>query len=318
MKKNLKSVASQLTLGPLLFHWPVEQWQNFYARIADEAPIDTVYLGETICAKRAPFYEHLYAETAERLQKAGKKVVFSTLAEVTVKLDRKTVESVCAMEDFTIEANDTSSLQHLSGKPHAIGQMINIYNEDTLRFLTKNGARHFCLPAELPADAISILGKEARKLGVTLEIQVYGRIPLALSARCYHARAHGRTKDSCQFACGEDPDGMDLLTLEGKPFLTINGIQTLSHACLNLIQELDSLASMGVSAFRLSPHSHDMIGVVRAFRGVVDSKIEPREAIALLKETGFNAPFCNGFYHKALGYQWIEPQSVRRSSSARS
>jgi len=305
VKKTPKPAPPQLTLGPLLFHWPVAQWQDFYSRIADEAPVDTVYLGEPVCAKRAPFYEHLYAETAERLQRAGKKTVFSTLAEVAVRLDRKTVESVCAMEGFMIEANDAAALWHLSGKPHAIGQMMNVYSEDTLRFLARNGARHFCLPAELPAEAIAVLGKAARKLGVTLETQVYGRIPLALSARCYHARAHGRTKDSCQFVCGEDPDGMELRTLEGKPFLAVNGVQTLSHNCLNLIQELDCLVSMNISAFRLSPHSHDMTAIARIFRETLDSKLTPGEAIARLSENSLPVPFCNGFYHKENGYQWI-------------
>ena len=91
------------------------------------------------------------------------------------------------------------------------------------------------------------LRAEAAKLGVSIEVQVFGRVGLALSARCYHARAHGRTKDSCQFVCNEDPDGMTLRTLEDKPFLTVNGIQTMSHDYLNLIGELAELQAMGVT-----------------------------------------------------------------------
>jgi collagenase-like PrtC family protease len=84
-----------------------------------------------------------------------------------------------------------------------------------------------------------------------------------------------------------------------------------------LIQELGCLASMNISAFRLSPHNHDMTGVARIFRAVLDSKMDPAEAIGHLEEGGLRVPFCNGFYHKAHGYQWVEP-AVRRSSSARS
>ena len=48
---------AHLTLGPLLFHWPAHKRRDFYLRIADEAPIDTVYLGEVVCSKREPFFE---------------------------------------------------------------------------------------------------------------------------------------------------------------------------------------------------------------------------------------------------------------------
>ena len=38
-------MRANLTIGPLLFHWPAERKRDFYFRIADEAPVDTVYLG---------------------------------------------------------------------------------------------------------------------------------------------------------------------------------------------------------------------------------------------------------------------------------
>lgn len=290
-------------MGSIFFHWPEEKWRDFYFRLADEAPVDTVFIGEVICSKRAPFYEPLYHEVAQRLQNAGKKVIFSTLAEVTVRHDRKTVESLCAVNDWMIEANDASALWHLCGRPHAIGQMMNVYNEDTLAFLASKGAKRFCLPPELPADSIKKLCAQAKKLGVEIEVQVYGRVPLALSARCYHARAHARTKDGCQFVCNQDPDGMALETLEGKPFLTINGIQTLSHTCLNLVHELPELRTMGVSAFRLSPHNHDMVETAKLYCAALQGTIPADEVIARLKENS-SMPFSNGFYHKIAGSSW--------------
>jgi collagenase-like PrtC family protease len=98
------------------------------------------------------------------------------------------------------------------------GQYFNTYNEEALSHLAGNGATHVCLPAELPSSSLSALSKTASDTGVGLEVQVYGRVGLALSARCYHARAHGRVKDNCQFVCEEDPDGMLLKTLEGQDF----------------------------------------------------------------------------------------------------
>lgn len=302
-----KRLRPELSIGPVLFHWAPDDWRDFYFRIADEAPVETVYVGEAVCSKRSPFYEPLYSVVADRLIKAGKKVVFSSLAEVTVKPDRRAIQSICALKNAIIEVNDASALWHLCGRAHRIGQYMNVYSEDTLSFLAKKGARHFCLPAELPRATIEVLGKKAREIGVTLEVQVYGRMPLALSARCYHARMHKRTKDSCLFVCKQDPDGLDLKTLSNKPFLAINGIQTLSFTCLNLIQELKDLHGLGITSFRLSPHTHDMIAVAHIFRQAFMDEIDSKEAISYLRKLT-DLPFSNGFYHKRKGFQWVEPE----------
>jgi len=298
-------MKGKLTLGPILFHWPAEKKRDFYFRIADEAALERVYIGEVICAKRAPFLEPLYDQVAGRLQRAGKEVVFSTLAEVMTRDDRKLTAALCAGGDAMIEANDTSALWALTGREHAIGPFMNVYNEDAVAVLAANGAVHVTLPPELPGKAMAALAPAARALRVTMETQVYGRVPLALSARCYHARAHGRAKDNCRYVCEDDPDGMDLATLSGGAFLAINGIQTLSHACLNLMQELREMQGMGVDAFRLSPHSHDMVETTRLFRAVLEQELAPAEAAARLAETGLAAPFANGFYHGTEGQRWL-------------
>ena len=73
---------SALTLGPILFNWKPEKRRDFYFRIADEAPIDCVYLGEVVCSKREPFFVDDLPAIAERLRAAGKQVALSTLALV--------------------------------------------------------------------------------------------------------------------------------------------------------------------------------------------------------------------------------------------
>lgn len=301
----MEARASEVTLGPVLFNWAPERWRDFYFRIADEASVGTVYLGEVICSKRAPLFEPQIEAVATRLSAAGKTVVFSTLTEVMSILDRKLVASVGAAE--LVEVNDASALAAVRGRPHHIGPFVNVYNERTLTVLARNGARNVCLPVEMPATAIRALSAEARKLGVAVEVQVFGRLPLALSARCYHARAHGRTKDSCQFVCEDDPDGMTLRTLEDKPFLTVNGIQTLSHDYLNLAGELPALQAMGVSRFRLSPHTCDMVAVAEIFRAALDRLIDAEEATAWLEALQLGAPLSNGFFHGKAGYRWERP-----------
>jgi collagenase-like PrtC family protease len=285
----------------VLFHWPVEALRDFYFRIADEAPVDSVCLGEVVCHKRAPFFAPYLDKVADRLKAAGKRVVFTTLAEVMLSAERRLVEAVCAIDDQLVEANDVSALWHLAGQPHHIGPYMNVYNEDALSILAGKGARHVCLPPELPAPALQALGASARALGVSLEVQVFGRVPLALSARCYHARLTGRTKDSCQYACEADPDGLALETLEGTPFLAINGIQTLSHSCLNLAGELADLQDMGVIGFRLSPHSCDMVAVAEIFRSVADGALDPDDADARLAALQPPGRFANGFFHSRPG-----------------
>jgi O2-independent ubiquinone biosynthesis protein UbiV len=310
MEMTVQANTAEVTLGPVLFNWTPEAWRDFYFRIADEAPVGTVYLGEIVCSKRAPLFEPQIEAVASRLTAAGKTVVLSTLTEVMSKVDRKLVDRVAAADSFLVEANDVSALAALRGRPHAIGPYMNVYNERTLAVLAQGGARNVCLPAEVPAAAIRALCAEAGRLDVGIEVQVFGRVPLALSARCYHARAHGRTKDSCQFVCDNDPDGMELRTLEGKPFLAVNGIQTLSCEYLNLLGELADLADMGVGRFRLSPHSGDMVEVAGLFRAVLDGRLAAAEASARLDAVKPPGPFCNGFYYGKPGLTLTQPLSA--------
>ena len=301
------TTAAALTLGPVLFNWQPERWRDFYFRIADEAPIETVYLGEAVCSKRAPLFDEHFDAVVERLESAGKTVVFSTLAEVYLPADRKLVTDVTARQGHMIEANDASALYHLGDRPHAIGPFMNVYNERTVAVLARGGATNFCLPVEMPAPAIRALVAATRDLGVTFEVTVFGRMPLALSARCYHARLHGRTHNTCRYACEDDPDGLTLRTLEGQPFLAINGIQTLSYECLSLAGEVGELLSMGVSRLRLSPQTVDMVAVAATFRALIDHNISAGEAAAMLDEVGLPMPFANGFYHGQPGHRRVGP-----------
>ena len=299
-------MAAELTLGPNLFHWPAEQKIDFYNRIADESPVGTVYLGEVICSKRTPFFDDSHLDTvAERLERAGKKVVFCSFSEVVIKRERNILMDWSKQEGRDLEVNNTAALLHLKDRPHRIGALLNVYNEDTMAYLAGQGATHFSLLPELPRAAIERLGARARELGVGVEVQVFGRASLALSARCYHARAHARTKDNCQFVCGEDPDGMVLRTMDDKPFLAINGIQTLSYGYLDLMADLEDMMSIGVSHFRVMPHTCDMIAVTRAFDDVLQRRIAVEEGEARLRDLGIEAPFVNGFYRGKAGHDWM-------------
>src|SRR3974390_720510 len=136
---------TELTLGPVLFNWKPEQWRDFYFRIADEAPVSTVYLGEVVCFKRAPLFDEHFGAVVDRLKAGGKTVGPSTVAEFMSKQHRQMVRAICA-EEGMVEANDGSALLHLRGRPHHAGPFVNVYNEWTVAVLAASGVCNVCLP----------------------------------------------------------------------------------------------------------------------------------------------------------------------------
>ena len=285
-----------LTVGPLLFNWPADRFADFYARLADEAPVDRVVIGESVCSKREPFREECLGPAIERLERAGKRVVLASLTLVTLERERRAARELFAQTQREVEIDDLTLMNLLpQGAPFALGPMINVYNEPTLGYLARKGARRFCLPPELPFASVAILARAAAGFGVGVELWAYGRMPLAISGRCYHARVHGLSKDSCQFVCDRDADGLAVRTADGTDFLAINGVQTLSHKYANLAGDLDRLAGAGVTSLRLSPHSGDFIAVTRAFARAAAGEIAPREALEQVQAAAPEAAFTNGF-----------------------
>jgi collagenase-like PrtC family protease len=296
----------QLTVGPILFHWPEAEIVDFYARLADEAPVDHVVVGEVVCSKRLPFYEDALPGVIERLQRGGKRVSLTSLALPTLVRERKAANELFAT-GLDVELSDLSAMGAIADAGFSVGPLINVYNEATLGFLARKGARSVCLPPELPYASVKALAEAGAALGVNVEVWGYGRAPLAISARCYHARVRGLSKDSCQFACGADKDGLDVRTIDGRDFLAVNGVQTLSHAYVNLIGDLAQLAAAKVNSVRLSPHSHDFVGVTKDFRAGVEGGLTPQEALVRARSREPGATFSHGFL---LGDYGAQPLSV--------
>ena len=288
---------SALTLGPILYNWKPQQRRDFYFRVADEAPVDCVYLGEVVCSKREPFFVDDLPAIAERLAAAGKQVVYSTLALVTTDREMAAIRELCG-ETMRVEANDVATISLLGGAPFVSGPLINTFNEATIDFLVARGATRIGLPVELSAAAIATL---ARHNPVETEALVFGRQGLSLSMRCYHARAYGLHKDSCQFVCELDPDGLAADQLDGKPLLVLNGTQTLSHGYAAAFADLAPLQAAGVTHFRLSPQTTDMVKVATLFRAALDGEIAPAEAEAQLASLIAPTPVIDGYMRGKAG-----------------
>ena len=311
-RKSAPNSRISLTMGPLLFNWPTERRCDFYARLADEAPIDTVHVGEVVCSKRLPFYLDSIAETVDRLQRGGKTVVLSTLALITLPRERQYTVDTIHNGEYEVEVNDIAALAHLAKEQaFRVGPYVNVYSGGTFRVLAGLGASSVCLPPELPIDTVEALATLARSLSVGCEVWSFGRVPLAVSGRCYHARVHKLTKDACQFVCSRDSDGLDVDTVDGRGFLAINGVQAMSNTYCNTVGDADRLRMAGVTALRLSPHSCDMIAVSKTFRDLLDGKLDSEEALRRTGEICGEVSFSNGFLFGGSGSEMVRRPQVR-------
>lgn len=291
-----------LTLGPLLFHWSPDRRRDFYARIADEAPVDCVHLGEVICSKRAPFFDDEIPAIAERLKAAGKQVVLSTLALVTTEREIASVRAACDA-GFLVEVNDVSCLRVLAGRPHVVGPLMNVFNEGALDYMIRGGAVRVVPPPEVSAAGIAALAKSAP--GVEIEAFAFGHQVLSIAMRCYHARSRGLHKDNCQFACAADPDGLPLATIAGEPFGRVNGTSVLSHGYVAGFAQFAPLIAAGVTRFRLSPQDCDMVAVATLAREVLDGTRDPASALAALRPLVGDTPLIDGFLRGVSGRETV-------------
>ncbi len=292
-----------LTIGPNQFFWATDRWAALYRDLA-QAPIDRVVLGELVCSKRLPFYQDHIPDAVATLLAAGKSVALTSLALITLKRERKQMAELAEM-GVEIEVNDLTALPFLpQDAGFSVGPLVNVYNEGTLAWLAKRGAHRVCLPPELPLKSVETLASAGADLGVSIEVWGHGRLPLAISGRCYHARLHGRTKDNCQFACDQDPDGKDVKTLDDQPFMAMNGVQTLSDTYASVAHHVQALTQAGVSALRLSPQSTGFIELCHLYRQLLDGQIDGPQTAAAIHQIDGNARLSDGFLTGQRGADW--------------
>lgn len=293
----------KLSLGPLAYYWPRETLLAFYEEVARSA-VDIVYLGETVCSKRRALRTVEWLELAERLHGAGKEVVISTLALLEAESEHKTLQRLCDNGRFMVEANDIAAVQLLSGKTgFCAGPNINIYNGGTLAFLAGVGLKRWVLAAELSRDTLRDL-QRGLPPGIETEVIVFGRLPLAYSARCFTARSYNLPKDDCQYRCIDHPDGRLLSTMEDEPFLMINGIQLQSAQHVNLVAGMEELKACEVDILRIYPQPQHTMEIVRIFHDCLSGAHDARQAQLRLEQY---APFgtCDGYWHSRPGMEYM-------------
>ncbi|VAW62386.1 Uncharacterized peptidase U32 family member YhbV [hydrothermal vent metagenome] len=291
--------APKLSLGPVQYYWNRETIFNFYKHI-ETTQVDIVYLGETVCSKRKLIKRDDWLEIAHRLQAAGKEVVLCSMTLIEANSELAALKRLCSNLEFMIEANDISAVQLLEGKSFVTGPAVNIYNPQTLNVLSKQGLKRWVLPIELSKKSLTDMQTEKPK-NIETEVIVYGRLPLAYSARCFTARSHNLSKDDCQYRCLDDPDGLLLSTQENEIFLVLNGIQTQSAKTSNLISEIDQLLTLNVDILRINPPSKHIGKIIDIFYKVLHENYCTNDANESLQKLMPNGGSCNGYWYGNSG-----------------
>lgn len=302
----------KLSLGPLLYYWDNEKVNAFYDAVA-RSPVDIVYLGETVCSRRHLLRLDDWLEVAKKLSDAGKEVVLSTQTLIESESDLKTLRKIAGNVNFRVEANDMGAVRLLANRmPFVAGPTLNIYNPQTLQLLAGMGAMRWVMPVEMSRSALEAM-RQSCPDGVETETFAYGRLPLAFSARCFTARHHNLQKDDCQFRCLDYENGLTLKTREGQPFLTLNGIQTMSARVYNLLGEFEEMRTTGVDVVRISPQAYHTEKILHLFRETLEQRIPPSLALLQMEKLMPELP-CNGYWHGKPGLDFIPQPALARSA----
>ncbi len=288
----------KIGLGPIQYYWSRVAMMQFYESMT-RAPVDIVYLGETVCSRRHELRLPDWLEIADMLTDAGKEVVLSTQVLLESGNDLSILRKIVDNGRFTVEANDMGAVNCLEGKPFIAGPYLNVYSSPTLKLLAGLGASRWVMPLEMGREGLAQM-QHGRPAGMETEVFAYGRMPLAFSARCFTARNRNIPKDNCQYVCMDHPDGLLLETREGQPFLVLNGIQTQSASVYVLLNELDAMRELKVDVVRLSPQSQYTAEIIELFYGVINENLAPTDAFDRAQVLMPAEP-CNGYWYGRPG-----------------
>src|SRR3546814_15211972 len=122
---------------------------QFYESMT-EAPVDIVYLGETVCSRRHKLRLPDWLDIAQMLADAGKQVVLSTQVLLEYGQDLTTMRKIADNGRFQVEANDMGAVHCLEGKLFAAGPYLHVYSRPTLELFAQKSGRESCIAKVRP------------------------------------------------------------------------------------------------------------------------------------------------------------------------
>lgn len=290
----------KISLGPLLYYWSKQDTEDFYQQ-ALSSDADVIYLGETVCSKRRELKTRDWIDLAKALNNQGKEIVLSSMALLEAPSEIKVLKQLCENGELKVEANDLGAIQLLSQQkvPFVCGPAINCYNAHVLKLFVNQGMQRWVMPVELSRDWLQKALADSENMGIRdqfeVEVFAHGNLPLAYSARCFTARSENKAKDDCDLCCIKYQQGRVTKTQEDQQVFILNGIQTQSGYCYNLLNDVESMRGL-VDIIRVSPNSLDSLQTVNSFKQRVLSE-QPRVHLTDLQ--------CNGYWHQIPGLQSI-------------
>jgi len=293
----------KLSLGPVLTYWKRETLLGFYADLP-HSRLATIYLGEVVCGRRREMRLTDWLGLARELAQTGVEVVLSTQALIESELDLRAMRTIAENGEFLVEANDMGAVHLLAGRTRFVaGPHLNVYNPQTLAWLSELGACRWVMPVELGREALVPMQQD-RPAAMQTEVFTYGRLPLAFSARCFTARHYNLSKDDCQYRCLDHPDGLPLATRDGQRFLALNGLQTQSAQVYDLAHALPQMRDLGVGLVRLSAQSTRMNAIIEAYHRALRGELAGADLEAELAANRI-ADCCDGYWHGKPGIEHV-------------
>ncbi|HEY5715742.1 MAG TPA: U32 family peptidase [Psychromonas sp.] len=288
----------KLALGPLLYYWQKHRVEEFYQQaLSSEA--DIIYLGETVCSKRRELKTRDWINLGKELAGSDKEIVLSSMALLEAPSEIKMLRQICENGELKVEANDLGAVQLLAENkvPFVSGPAINCYNASVIKLLVNKGMQRWVMPVELSRDWLIKIVDDCLRLGIREQFEVelfsHGHMPLAYSARCFTARSENKAKDDCELCCIKYPNGRATTTQEDQQVFVLNGIQTQSGYCYNLLNDVPSMQGL-VDIIRVSPDGEESFTTLANYRAAIQGQFA---TVPLASKE------CNGFWHKIAGFQ---------------
>jgi len=291
---------------------PAGSFDSLKAAVSNGA--NAVYLG----GKR--FNARLYAEnfSDEELSRA---IRYSHDRNVKVYVTVNTLvadKDLCDLDDYlcllnSIEADaviiqDIGALKMCKDlypklKIHVSTQS-TVHNSSGVNFFSNIGAKRVTLARELSLDEISAIKKESSS---EIEVFVHGALCFSYSGQCLMSSFFGgrsANRGQCASPCRLPYSIVD----RNGTIIPAKGSHLLSMKDLNLSEDIQSLVSAGVDAFKIEGRmkNPEYVAIVtKIYRTLIDEKRYPNESEKRDLEAIFNRGFTKGYIHGNPGFEAI-------------